>query len=101
MYTYSLTVSLEPTAEQEWLDFMMNVHIPAIEDSGYFDDIQLTKIEEPVQEEGAVAYNLLCRAATLEHLKLYMSKEAPTIHSRHDTRFAQRFHAVDALLKSV
>lgn len=101
MYTYSLTISLEPQTEAEWLEYMKQEHIPAIIETGYFDEIAVAQIIEPASDDKSVSYNIQCVAGTMEHLRLYMSKEAPRIHGKHDKTFAKRFHAVDALLKNI
>lgn len=101
MYTYSLTISLEPEAEQEWLDYMKAEHIPALEECGYFDNVSVFQILEPEPEDKSVTYNIQCVAGTMEHLRLYMKQEAPRIHGKHDSTFAKKFHAMDALLKNV
>ncbi len=101
MYTYSLTISLEKRIEPQWLDYIRQTHIPAIEETGYFSEVTLLKITDPVPEEESVTYNILCKAETMEHLRLYMSQDAKQIHSAHDTKFTTQFHAVDALLKDL
>lgn len=103
MYTYSLTLSLEPEIEQQWLDYIKAEHIPALKACGYFDEISVFQIVEPgpEPEDKSVTYNIQCVAGTMEHLRLYMKQEAPRIHGKHDKTFEKKFHAMDALLKNV
>lgn len=101
MYTYSLTLSLEPEIEQQWLDYIKAEHIPALEECGYFDKIAVHQILEPEPEDKSVTYNIQLVVGTMEHLRLYMKQEAPRIHGKHDKTFAKKFHAMDALLKNV
>lgn len=101
MYIYSLTFTLDASIEEEWLSFMKDEHLPAIEDTGFFNGVQLARMEEPLPE-GEIplaTYNLEMQAVTLDHLKGYMSQAANDIHGRHDRRFHNRFHAVDAVLQ--
>lgn len=101
MYTYSLTISLDPEVEQQWLDYMKAEHIPALKACGYFDEIAVHQIVEPEPEDKSVTYNIQLVIGTMEHLRLYMQKEAPRIHGNHDKTFEKKFHAMDALLKNV
>ncbi len=101
MYTYSLTFSIDPAAEANWLDYMLRQQVPAMEETGFFSEVSLCRIEEPKTEDEAPGYHLMCRTETLEQLRMYMAQPAASIHGQHDKQFENQVYVVDALLRQV
>lgn len=101
MYTYSLTFSIDPAAEAGWLDYMLHDQVPAMEETGFFAEVSLCRIEAGEAEDEAPGYHLMCRTETLEQLRMYMAQAAAVIHGRHDKKFGKRVFVVDALLRQV
>ena len=44
MFIYNVTLNLEPSIVEEWLEWMTTVHIPEVLATGYFQSYQLFKI---------------------------------------------------------
>ena len=55
MYIYNVTVHVEPTVEQAWLDWMKSHHLPKMMSTGQFTQARLFKVISD-QDHGGVSY---------------------------------------------
>ena len=99
MITYSVTVSIEPATEQEWLDWMQRVHVPDVLRAGCFSECRIGKA---LETEGAEpTYVLQYRCASLADYERYREQFAPALQKDHTDRYAGRFRASRQLLEEI
>ncbi len=90
MILYNVTVSLDPSVEKEWLDFMRLTHIKDVLNTGLFLEARLSKIHGEVEE---VTYAISYLLESAEHLDKYSSDHANVLQQDHSSRFGGKFAA--------
>ncbi|MDQ2753136.1 MAG: DUF4286 family protein [Bacteroidota bacterium] len=71
MLIYNITLKIEWTIQSPWLQWMQQVYITAIMDTGCFTRYQLVRLVEIEEEEGPT-YALQLYAANREHYNNYI-----------------------------
>jgi hypothetical protein len=100
MYIYSVTITIETEAEQEWLEFMQQKHITDVLKTGYFTAASMRKT---VNEDNAafVKYNIEYTSDSLEAYTQYQQLEATRLQKDVADRFSGKFTAQRVLYKKV
>ena len=99
MILYSVTITLQPDIESEWVDWMQLVHIPDVLRTGCFFECRTYKVLEPDGNEPTYVMQYHCRS--LEEYHRYRDNFAPALQKDHSDRFAGRFRASRQLLEEV
>ncbi len=90
MYIYNVTTNIEKEIEQEWLEYMQNIHIPAMIGTGCFTGAKLTRVM--VQEEmGGKTYSTQYSVSNKETFKGYYVAYAADMNSRIDKKFNGKY----------
>lgn len=88
MYIYNVTLNIDESIHQEWLDWIKE-HIPQVLGTGHFSDAKLTRVL--VEEEmGGVTYSVQYRAKTREDLDNYYKNHADRLRQDGLKRFADK-----------
>ncbi len=99
MIIYSVTVIIEPAAEQEWLAWMQRVHVPDVLRTGCFSECRIGRaLESPSNEP---AYVLQYRCESLAEYHRYRDNFAAALQKDHTDRYAGRFRASRQLLEQI
>lgn len=99
MYIYNITVSIEKSMADEWLNWMKTVHIPDVLATGYFIDNKVCKVLN-VNDEGetfSVQYGFL----KMEDIELYQKNDALRLQADHTKRYEGKYIAFRTLLEIV
>ncbi len=88
MIIYNVTVSVDYSADDEWLDWMKAIHIPEVMATGKFIDCKLSKIL--AEEEGGKSYSIQ-----------YQKNDAPRLQQKHNEKFGGKTHAFRTLLEVI
>lgn len=90
MYIYNVTTNIESEIEQEWLDYMQNIHIPAMIGTGCFKGAKLTRVM--VQEEmGGKTFSVQYAVSDKETFKGYYVAYAADMNTRLDNAFKGKY----------
>lgn len=88
MYIYNVTLNIDESIHQEWLDWIKE-HIPQVLSTGHFSDAKLSRVL--VEEEmGGVTYSVQYRAKTREDLDNYYKNHADRLRQDGLKRFADK-----------
>ncbi len=99
MYIYNVTVNIEESVRDEWLNWMED-HIPDVLATGKFISAKMTEVL--VEEEmGGVTYSIQYTAKTREDLDNYYKYDAPKLQSDGMKRFADKMVAFRTELKVI
>lgn len=91
MFIYNVTINIEESAHDEWLDWMKNEHIPDMLSTGKFVKALMTKVM--VEEEmGGITYSIQYTTDSKETLEKYYKENADELRSK-SNRFAGKFVA--------
>lgn len=97
MIIYNVTVSLDPSIHQDWLQWMKEVHIPEVMQTGFFLDHKLCRVL--VEDEITYAIQYTCESQeVLEH---YQKKSASVLQKKHSERYNGKFGAFRTLLEII
>ncbi len=91
MIIYNVTVNIDESIHQEWLEWIKN-HIPQVLATGKFSEAKLTKvlIEEDM---GGVTYSIQYRAKSRQALESYYKEDAERLRGDGLKKFADKMLA--------
>jgi hypothetical protein len=99
MILYNVTVSIDESAEKEWLNWMRSKHIPDVINTGCFTEARLSRIH--AEEHGGLAYAISYVAINQEKFDEYQSNHAPALQREHTERYTGRFAAFRTMMTIV
>lgn len=99
MYIYNVTVNIDESVQQEWLNWI-KAHIPEVLATGRFTSAKMTQVL--VKEEmGGVTYSVQYTASTREDLDAYYKVDAPKLRSDGMKKFADKMLTFRTELKVI
>lgn len=99
MLLYNVTIIIEESAANEWLQWMKEVHIPEVMATGKFVSNRLLKIIDSPNE--GVTYCVQYIAETEEAYEDYQSNFASALQEKLQVKFENRFVAFRSLMEFV
>lgn len=96
---YNVTVSLEPSIEQDWVTWMRTEHIPAVMATGCFLESRMSKMNN--EEEGTCTYAMTYVAYSQNHLEDYQNNHAAHLQVDHKSKYEGRFAAFRSTLNVI
>jgi hypothetical protein len=99
MIIFNDTVIVEESIHEKWLNWMREVYIPAVMETGHFKSYEvLTVIDSP--NEG-VTYCVQYRAETIEDFNQFYSRHLHRLQDIHNQEFENQFVIFNTLMKTV
>jgi len=99
MILYSVTITLEPSIESEWVDWMNKIHVPDVLRTGCFTECHIYKVLGSEGEELSYVIQYQCRS--VEEYHRYRDNFAPALQKEHSDRFSGRFRGSRQLLEQL
>ena len=99
MIVYSVTIAIQPDIEMKWADWMKNVHIPEVLQTGCFASCRMHKVVGAEGDEPTYVMQYQCRS--LEEYHRYRDNFAPALQKDHTERFAGKFRGSRQVLEEV
>jgi len=100
MLIYNVTTNIEESAENQWVHWMKEKHIPDVLNTGKFLNAKMSKVL--VEEDmGGVTYSVQFTAASKELLESYYQEDATHLRQKANTMFAGQFVAFRTELEVV
>lgn len=96
---YNVTVSIDPSIETDWVEWMRTIHIPEVMETGCFLEARMSKMNE--EEEGGCTYAMTYIAYSQDHLTEYQSNHAARLQVDHKARYEGRFAAFRSTLNVI
>jgi hypothetical protein len=96
---YNVTVSLDPSIEQDWLQWMKEQHIPDVLATGMFLQSKILRVRG--FEENGATYAIQYRLASLGDLDKYQSEFAPALQADHLNRYGEKAIAFRTVLEII
>ncbi|MEN3041135.1 MAG: DUF4286 family protein [Bacteroidia bacterium] len=93
MVSYAVKVEIDASIAEAWYTWMVHTHIPEVLQTGWFRGHRLGEIIEPPPAPGKRVFLVLYEAADLEHLRVYLEREAPRLRAAYPAEFQGRFQA--------
>jgi hypothetical protein len=98
MILYNVTVSIDPTIAEDWLNWMRTNHIPDVMATGCFIESRISRVQG--EEEGGVTYAITYLAPS-QKLDEYQKQHAPILQKDHSERYAGSFAAFRTFLSVI
>ena len=99
MLLYNVTVIIEDAAAEEWLQWMQEIHIPEVMETGKFVSHRLLKVLDSPNE--GVTYCTQYIAESLADYEDYQQNYAPTLQAAVRKKFENRLVAFRTLMEFV
>jgi len=96
---YNVTVNIDDSVHDEWLEWMKTKHIPEVMSTGFFLENKICKIL--VDEESGTSYSIQYICPTLNDLQQYQKLHAPRLQKEHFEKYKDKFTAFRTLLEIV
>jgi len=99
MILYNVTVSIDDSVHDEWLEWMMTKHIPDVLATGLFIENKIFKI---ITEEGNEnTYSIQYFLRSIEDYEKYQREFAPKLQFEHSDKYKDKFVAFRTIMESV
>jgi len=100
MLVYNETFIIEDAIKDEWLQWINEVHIPAVKATGCFNDDHqmLTVLDSP--NEG-ITYCIQYTTDAIERYSEFYYKHINQLHENHNKQFEGRFALFHTLMETV
>ncbi|MDC7994785.1 DUF4286 family protein [Altibacter sp. HG106] len=81
MYIYNVTINIEESIHDEWVQWMKDTHIPAMLATGKFQKALMTRVQ--VEEEmGGITYSVQYRTDSKATLDRYYAEHANAMRAQ-------------------
>jgi hypothetical protein len=101
MILYNVTVKVDPSVHEDWLEWMRKTHIPDVLQTGLFVDHRLCRLlNDPYSQDG-VTYAVQYRLRNLTDLDKYQREFAPALQAEHQERYQDKCLAFRTLLEII
>lgn len=97
MIIYSVSVTIEKSIEAEWLDWMKEIHIPQVIDTGFFIDWNIHKVIIPEDYINEVTFRIDYTLKSIKHYEDYINSSASKLQKEHSVKFEGKFKASRAV----
>jgi len=92
MYIYNVTINVEPSIREPWLEWMQTVHIPEMLATGKFHEAKICQVM--VEEDtGGTTYAVQYLTSSPQLLKDYYREDAARMRKDGVDRFGDKFVA--------
>ena len=98
MILYNVTVNIDDSVHDEWLDWMINEHIPEVLSTGLFINYKLFRIKS--DDEGNT-YSVQYFLDSMEKYEKYAMDHAPALQKKHKEKYKDKFAAFRTIMESV
>jgi len=100
MILYNVTINIDNTAHDEWLEWMKNKHVPKQMATGLFVKNTILKLIYE-QDNGGTTYAFQYFLHSLDDLETYEKTYDSVFQSEHQQRFNDKFVAFRTILEVI
>jgi hypothetical protein len=100
MIIYNVTVKVDSSISKEWLQWMQEIHIPEVIDTGYFNSYKVLQLLEIDESEGPT-YAIQYEAKNLDDYNKYIAECAAGLRQKTFDKWGSKFIAFRTLMQVV
>lgn len=100
MIIYNVTVKVSIAIKDSWLEWMKQVHVPAIMETGLFHDYRICRLLEQDDTDGPT-YAVQYWTDTLENYYTYLQEHAPRFRQQTFEMFGDQLVAFRTVMQVV
>lgn len=99
MILYNVTVNIDVNVEKEWLQWMKEVHIPEVMNTGLFVSSKICRIH--AEEVGGSSYSIQYFAKNMEDYNTYQDVHSAELQKDHTEKYKGKFAAFRTILEVI
>jgi hypothetical protein len=99
-FLYNITVGIDKDVENEWINWVKTVYIPAVLETTFFTHAKLYRIVTH-DDENSVSYSLQFFSEKIESIVQYLEEHKSTIIEAHRLRFKDKHVIFNTLLEEI
>jgi len=100
MYIYNVTINIDESIHDQWIEWMQLIHIPEVLATGKFTKALMSQVL--VKEDmGGITYSIQYSCASKELLLSYYKEDAPRLREEVEKKFRNKFGAFRTEMKIV
>ena len=100
MIIYNVTVKIDLDVHEEWLQWMKEVHIPDVLNTGLFTACKVLRVLSLDEADGKT-YAFQYHCPSMKDLHQYQSKYAKDLQADHTNRYEGKFVAIRSLMEEI
>ena len=100
MIIYNLTINIDESVHDDWLEWMKTNHIPDVMRTGMFKENKLLRLLGDDQS-GGFTYCVQYTCENMESFQQYEDIYAPALRGEYNNRFKDKFVAFRTLLETI
>lgn len=100
MILYNVTVGIDLDVEEEWLQYMKEVHIPKVLATGLFESYKMFKVLNH-EDDSSSSYSIQYFSEDLSDVVKYLNDFAPTLAEEHRNRYLNKHVAFRTMLQQI
>jgi len=100
MVLYNVTIKIDKTVADEWVQWMKHEHMPELMQTGLFVDSKLFRLLD-VEDDDGVTYAAQYFCKNLEDYNSYIDNHAMVMREKGFARFGNKFVAFRTIMESV
>ncbi len=97
MIIYNVTINVEKNAEQEWVQWMKQEHIPEVMETGCFEGYKFCQLLKEEEQGTTYAVQYFCQS--MDEYERYQDKYAAGLQQKHVAKYENKCVAFRTLLK--
>lgn len=101
MILYNVTVKIDRSAHDEWVEWMRSTHIPDVMNTGFFTKNVMLRLMDPPPDEEGITYAMQYFCKNIEALRRYWAEEAPALQAQVAERFPGKYVSFRTVMKVV
>ena len=98
MILYNITINVDDSIKEEWLEWMKTIHIPDVLATGMFIENKIFRI---ITEDEGNTYSIQYFLNSREDYEKYQKEYAPKLQAEHSEKFSGKFVAFRTLMENV
>jgi hypothetical protein len=99
MIIYNVTVNIEDSVHDDWLQWMKKVHIPEVMSTGCFVEYRFARVM--VEEESGTTYSIQYLTKNMDSLMDYRNNFAQKLQADTSARYGNQLVAFRTLLELI
>ncbi|MBK7253758.1 MAG: DUF4286 family protein [Ignavibacteria bacterium] len=100
MILYNVTVNIDDSVHDEWLEWMRSKHIPNVLSTGLFTESKLYRIRTENEEEENT-YSIQYFLRSMDDYEIYQKEYAGKLQFEHTEKFKDKFVAFRTIMELV
>lgn len=100
MIIYNVTVKIDHSVHDDWLEWMKNVHIPDVMKTNLFSENRICRLLT-VDESDGITYAVQYGCKDMATFDQYQKQFAPKLQRDHTERYGEKFAAFRTLMEIV